>query len=326
MVAVTLALSTARCFHRRHSAASLMARSSSLIIDTDCALDDIATIAAASAVGAPLRLVTTTSGLAPPGEGHIIARRVMDAVDMGSVRVVAGAEAPPPHVTRQKDAWEHGYSERLSSCLKLAGIDVAYTEAAPSGSAAAAADAIVDVARAAGGGTTILALGALTNLAAACERHPADFSRHVERIIFIGDAQSRRSFNIECDPAALGTVLRSGVDLVLVGAQCYPSPEWVSELFAGGASAAGAAPNPAAARVLRAFGEHDPYAFCYDPLALLYHLQPEAFGVAVSAPVRLTDDGCLEGCDEARATGRAAEPVSVSLDAYAAFLRQVSGL
>ena len=168
--------------------------------------------------------------------------------------------------------------------------------------------------------------GAGSNPHAAALAEVDDLNELPWQIIFIGDAQSRRSFNIECDPVALGTVLRSGVDLVLVGAQCYPSPEWVSELFAGGASAAGAAPNPAAARVLRAFGEHDPYAFCYDPLALLYHLQPEAFGVAVSAPVRLTDDGCLEGWDGARATGRAAEPASVSLDAYAAFLRQVSGL
>ena len=87
-----------------------MARGSPLIIDTDVALDDIATLAAAAAVGAPLRLVTTTSGLAPPGEGHILARRVLNAVDLGSVPVVAGAEQPPPHVTRQKQAWEHGYT------------------------------------------------------------------------------------------------------------------------------------------------------------------------------------------------------------------------
>ena len=49
----------------------------------------------------------------------------------------------------------------------------------------------------------MLALGALTNLAAACERHPREFRRSVERVIFIADAQpARPSFNVQCDPQA----------------------------------------------------------------------------------------------------------------------------
>ena len=33
------------------------------------------------------------------------------------------------------------------------------------------------------------------------------------------------------DPQALATVLRSGVELVLVGQPCYPPPAWVEALF-----------------------------------------------------------------------------------------------
>jgi len=140
-------------------------------------------------------------------------------------------------------------------------------------------------------------------------------------------------------------VLRSGVELVLVGQPCYPPPAWVEALFSGGARSAegdeldqesvlrprqlsraaqatgvGVAESegahPEAALRLRRLGELDPYAYCYDPLALLYLLQPDAFDTAESLPVRVTADGLLERCTEAeaqgpcsRATGRRARAV-----------------
>lgn len=127
-------------------------------------------------------------------------------------------------------------------------------------------------------------------------------------------------------------VLRSGVELVLVGAPCYPQPTWVEALFSAGAGgseaakgareAAGDGAHPEAARLLRRLGELDPYAYCYDPLALLYELQPDAFEAAPSQPVRVTADGRLERCAEAQAQGRAVEPESVALARYEGFLRE----
>jgi len=150
-------------------------------------------------------------------------------------------------------------------------------------------------------------------------------------------------------------VLRSGVELVLVGQPCYPRPAWVEALFSGGARSAegdeldqesvlrprqlsraaqatgvGVAESegahPEAALRLRRLGELDPYAYCYDPLALLYLLQPDAFDTAESLPVRVTADGLLERCTEAEAQGRALEPQGVALARYEAFLRQASAI
>ena len=206
------ALGMLRCCCRRRvftdASASLAMRSSrALIIDTDCALDDLATLAMVAATETPLQLVTTVNGLAPPGHGHLLVRRMLDALDLRSVPVVAGAEEPPAYVVREKADWELGYGDRLASAVSQLGIEPV-SQAGQPGTAAAAADAIVESARAAGG-ATVLALGALTNLAAACERHPAEFRRSVERVVFIADAQpARPSFNVQCDPQALATVRR----------------------------------------------------------------------------------------------------------------------
>ena len=196
------------CCRRRVSTTSLAMRSSSaLIIDTDCALDDLATLAMAAATDTPLHLVTTVNGLASPGHGHLLIRSVLDALELRSVPVVAGAEEPPSYVVREKADWELGYGDRLANAVAQLGIEPV-TQPGQPGTAAAAADAIIESARAAGG-ATVLALGALTNLAAACERHPVEFCRSIDRVIFIADAQpARPSFNVQCDPQALATVMQ----------------------------------------------------------------------------------------------------------------------
>ena len=74
------ALGMLRCCCRRRvftaASASLSTRpSGALIIDTDCALDDLATLALAAATGTSLQLVTTVNGLALPGHGHELVRQ-----------------------------------------------------------------------------------------------------------------------------------------------------------------------------------------------------------------------------------------------------------
>ena len=321
-----------------------------LLIDTDCGLDDLATLALAASASAPLRLVTTTSGLAPPGHGHLLARRMLDRVGLTAVPVVAGAEAPPATTVRSRQEWETTYDERVAAVTRDMGMETSFaTRDARVGpcDAAAAADAMVEAARSAGGGATILALGALTNLAEAVRRHPADFPRLVKRIVFIADTDpSRQSYNAALDPAALRTVLGSGTELVLVGSACYPRPDWVERLFReeiasgeGGEPSEGGQAEAAAATALRVLGRLDPYSMCYDPLALLFFLEPGAFTLGqATTPVRVsgdtgTEDGWrFESC-EAEAEeqgggectagyGRVIEPSAVSLERYAAFLQQ----
>ena len=348
-----------------------------LIIDTDAGADDLATLAAAAAAEAPLRLVTTSSGLSPPGHGHLLVRRTLDALGLSQVRVVAGAERPPAYLARAKADWEVDYGPRLDGVVTGCGVEpVTAEQAQDTGSAAAAADAIIETATAAGGGATILALGALTNVAAAWERQPEAFARSVERVVFIGDTQDVPSYNVALDPLAMQTVLRSGVELVLVGHSCFPSPAWVEALFAdapaasldGGSEApdapdAGAAvpaepaePSATAAAMLRRLGSLDAYSMCYDPLALLYHLEPDAFvvegddaggdaegggggggggggdnsgGGGGVTPVRVQQrEGVwhFEACAEAEAGGHAREPSGVALQRYGAFLTRLSGI
>ena len=150
--------------------------------------------------------------------------------------------------------------------------------------------------------------GALTNLAEAVRRDQAEFRALVERVVFIGDTDpSRQSYNAALDPAALKVLLGSGVEIVLVGQACYPPPEWVEALFredppGGGMRGVstlcdGADGTSTAAVALRALGSLDPYSMCYDPLALLFHLQPGAFSRgATPIPVRVSGDvGTADG-------------------------------
>lgn len=322
------------------------------IIDTDCGLDDLATLALAAAAPTSLRLVTTTSGLAPSGHGHLLARRTLDRVGLQSVPVVAGAETPPSSTVRRKQDWEVSYEKRVAEVTRAMNMETTFAGHLARRelcSAGAAADAIIDTARAAGGGTTILALGALTNLAQAVNRYPADFRQLVQRVVFIGDTDpSRQSYNAALDPAALKVVLGSGVEIVLVGSSCYPRPAWVEALFdesamgiandvsvAGGGDSGGtctATSGASAAAALRALGSLDPYSMCYDPLALLFHLHPDAFThdqtptpVQVSGDTNTADGWRFERCPsdaQEEAHGYVSEPSAVSLDRYAAFLRQ----
>ena len=167
----------------RHSYCST--RHAPLIIDTDCGLDDLATLVFAAATATPISLVTTTSGLAPPGRGHKLARSMLDYVGLQAVRVVAGAEMPPPGVVREKAEWEMTYQQRVADVTAAMGLREAEAEAevVDAGDAGAAADAILSAARESGGNATILALGALTNVALSSRRHGSDFSRLVRRML-----------------------------------------------------------------------------------------------------------------------------------------------
>ena len=99
--------------------------------------------------------------------------------------MVAGAEMPPPGVVREKAEWEMTYQQRVADVTAAMGLREAAAEAevVDAGDAGAAADAILSAARESGGNATILALGALTNVALSSRRHGSDFSRLVRRML-----------------------------------------------------------------------------------------------------------------------------------------------
>jgi hypothetical protein len=286
---------------------------------------------------------------------------MLDSVGLGSVPVVAGGEAPPLRTVREKHPWEVQYGERVATVTREMQIETRFSDELAQCDACdtgAAASAIIEAARAAGGGVTILALGAMTNIAEALQHHPTDFEKLISRVVFIGDTDSsRQSYNAALDPAGLRTVLRSGTELVLVGSSCYARPEWVQALFGRGDStsiddtAAGAhggadaqsadsedssSSAVAAAVALRTLGSLDPYSMCYDPLALLFHLQPDAFesvvepaGASVTGDTSTAHGWRFERCAggaQVEADGLVVEPSEVSLERYASFLRRAARL
>lgn len=299
---------------------------SSFVVDTDCGLDDLATLALASAANAPIRLVTTVSGLATPGFGHQITSCFLRSIEMAQLPVVGGAEEPPTYVAavRKKADWEISYSGRLTEATARVMTPIDVVKGVPiEGTAAAAADAIIEHART-DGPTTVLALGALTNLAAAVQRSwEGEFQKLVKRVIFIGDTDpSRRSYNVALDPDALRTLLRSGVEIILIGQACYAPPSWV----AAHTQSCADAPHPScvAARAVRELSDADPYSLCYDPLALFFHLHEDAFDVEwARIPVRVTPglEWRFERCQEEQRDGYVIEPSSVDLARYADFLK-----
>lgn len=115
-------------------------------------------------------------------------------------------------------------------------------------------------------------------------------------------------------------VLRSGVEVVLIGSSCYASPQWVGDLFgaerastravgaAGAVRAAGAvgavgsleaaAAGPVAGtqletqieagRTLRILGSRDPYSMCCMPQAsrtLIWHVGRRRRAARTYAPI-----------------------------------------
>ena len=192
-----------------------------LIIDTDVGADDLATLAAAAAAKAPLCLVTTSSGLSPPGHGHITVRRTLNALGLSQVPVVAGAERPPAYVARAKADWEVEYGPRLDAVVTGCGIEPVSGAGAGPGSAANQRTQSSRPRR-----PRVAArrswLGALTNVAAAWERQPEAFARSVERVVFIGDTQVAR---LQCrsGPARAADGAALGRRACARRSRCFPS-------------------------------------------------------------------------------------------------------
>jgi len=83
-------------------------------------------------------------------------------------------------------------------------------------------DVIYDTAKSENGKLQLIALGPLSNIATALERHP-DLPELIDRIVIMGGSTTGGNqtdfaeFNIHCDPAAAQAVFASGIDIVMVG-------------------------------------------------------------------------------------------------------------
>jgi len=308
--------------------------SGTIIVDTDVGLDDVVAITLLVTT-LPVRLITTTNGICQPGVGAAQIRQlVRDLAVTPAPEVVSGAEDCRREAYAQ---WECEQHAELSSLFASLGGSAA---ACAKPSAKAAADAILALARAKaadqGQSLTVLALGSMTNLGAAALQDPAAFA-HIDRIVFVGGARSstpgyhHQPYNAWLDPGALRTVLRSGVPLFLIGPECFPKLAWCSALVEDlvQAGSAVSATAPLAARVVWRILQFDARQMAFDPLAVFYLLQPEAFLDTQPMAVRVTEGEAwrFEECaaEHEPDSSRVVEFGGISLERYQEWLTRALG-
>ncbi len=184
-----------------------------VVLDCDPGHDDaMAILLAAASPVIELEAITTVAGNQTLERVTLNARRVCSVAGIGDVPIAAGRERPlrrPPIVAAEI----HGQSG-------LDGVD--WDEPTVPLDPRNGVDLLVERATATGERRlTVIAVGPLTNVAAALERGP-EVAAGIERIAVMGGAVGlgnwtpSAEFNIHADPEAAAAVLGSGVRVTLV--------------------------------------------------------------------------------------------------------------
>jgi purine nucleosidase len=315
-----------------------------VILDTDLAMgapgsdiDDGFALALAHAdPGVRLELVTTVNGNTDVESATILTAELARRLDLGDVRIVKGAAAAltRPQVVRAPA----DHVEALRDSV-----------APPSPGYAAAA--IAELVMANPGEITIVAIGPLTNIAAALSLEPR-LAQNVREIVVMGGVFFQTmptrdmpgEFNVWVDPEAAQAVLRSGLPQRWVGldvtlkvrltrdhARRMLEADSPFAPFAGESTLAWidhiAAQNPGNALEADSCAMHDPLAMAVVTRPDLVEFRDVAVDVVTGeGPARgvmVTD--VLESADPPPANARVA--VSVDADAFTEhFLKLLTGL
>ena len=195
-----------------------------LLIDTDPGIDDaLAILLALSSPEARVEVITTVAGNVPVDLATVNARRILAVAAPDPMPLIArGAEAPlkGPLVTA---AHFHG-DDGLGNLDRLADPEGRPRYPAPSIplETRPGAEAILDTVDRWGGELTMVALGPLTNLAAALALDARGLAR-AGRVVVMGGAIAvpgnvtpAAEFNIHVDPEAAAMVFSSGLPIELI--------------------------------------------------------------------------------------------------------------
>lgn len=184
------------------------------MIDTDTASDDaIAILMALRHPDVVVEAITVVAGNVPVSQG---VQNALYAVELAAVDtpVYAGCARP---LLRDLDTAQDVHGEDgMGDC----GLPVSGRRAAPG----RAVDVLVDTILGSPGEITLVAIGPLTNLAAAMIRAP-EVADALSRCVIMGgtgmggpgNASPLAEYNLWADPEAARVVVRSGVDLEIVG-------------------------------------------------------------------------------------------------------------
>jgi inosine-uridine nucleoside N-ribohydrolase len=178
-----------------------------IIIDCDPGHDDaIAILLALASPELELRGVTTVSGNQTLEKTTANALRVLEFVGRGDVPVAAGADRP---LVREQFVAEYVHGES-----GLDGPDLPPPQGLP------VAQHAVDFLAERVAGTTLVAVGPLTNVGLLLALHP---DARPDRIVIMGGSIAEGNvtpaaeFNIWADPEAAHRVFTSGIDLTMIG-------------------------------------------------------------------------------------------------------------
>jgi purine nucleosidase len=192
------------------------ATASRIILDTDMAMgvpgsdidDGFALALALAEPSMTVECVTTVNGNADVESGSFLSVELLDRLGSPSIPVVQGAAAPLQYPDQRRgapDAIREQFGHRLPE-PGYAAVELARRVAAEPGE------------------ITVVAIGPLTNIAAAINIDP-DFASNVKEIVIMGGVfleHTNRSgmpgeFNFWVDPESADAVMRSGAAIRLVG-------------------------------------------------------------------------------------------------------------
>ena len=184
-----------------------------VIIDTDPGTDDALAIAIAlQASELEVLGLCSVAGNVSLTDATRNALSVLQAMDRTDIGVWEGADGPPEGIPR----YAYRFHGETGLTVDL-GTPVESPQQGP------AVEFIVEKARQAQGALEIIALGPLTNVAAAIDADP-DLPALIRRIWVMGGAfdcpgnvTPHAEFNFYCDPAAADRVLNSGVRATVIG-------------------------------------------------------------------------------------------------------------
>lgn len=282
-----------------------------LLIDTDPGMgsigadpeDAMAILYALNSPGVSLEGVTLVHGNVPVSHSHPNAVHLLRLAGRHDIRVVAGATEPREPTRR---AFQTAWLAQRSS-LESRVPELPRTEAAQHGAPNAAAGFLCEAALASPGEYTLVAIGPLTNVAAAVQAHPG-FAESLDRLVIMGgtarvagNITPAAEFNIWMDPDAAEVVFDSGAAITMVGLDvCHQTAfdrTGVERLMASGSELATFAAESSAAWIeFRDAVDHGEGALhLYDSLAVAAATEPDLLRYEEALVLVETGDGPAQG-------------------------------
>jgi inosine-uridine nucleoside N-ribohydrolase len=249
-----------------------------VVIDTDLGVDDA--VALALALQSPplaIAAIVASEGTASRAAAVHNVERLLDALNRQEIPVYASeveVAQPAPATREQAESLVGAALPETAVWLRLPFAPEAYRSAA--------------------GPTTVVVLGPLTQLAAACERRP-DLAAGIERVVVAGDPADRASWNLARDPEAVRAVRRAGMRLQFVAPRGRATAPDVWRTMGQPESRSTSLGDAFLDRLLAQPAAREPYLGgqrqLHDELAVLFLLEPQAFEASRSGDVFFPRDG-----------------------------------